>query len=198
MTQYPGLTPEGVDEAQAFLDSLSDDIPTTDTAETEQRTPWRPSSLGQLVWLAEQRTAYAARIADIEAEAAARIAHIREWADSATKSDRRRLEWADGLLGEAALINREKTNQASLKLPTLTVRTTSTSPAVKVLDDAKAIEWARTHAPEAVKVTEKVLITSLKGVLTATDAGVVDTRTGEIVDAFDVTPAKITATIKPL
>lgn len=100
-------------------------------------------------------------------EARAYAEAVQEWADAETARAKREeqfflLHFGNGL--QAVLeeeIEKQKGRRKSVKLPAGTMGYRAEPQRVRVDDEAAAIEWARQHCPDAVRVTERISRTAI-------------------------------------
>lgn len=121
------------------------------------REPWRIANMGAADWVMR-------RLADVRALAQEYRDQIALWEDAARRTDLVGA-WFETRLKEWAIESRTK-DRKSFPLAHGTVTTRQTPAAIKVDDDEKAIEWAKVHCPDAVKVEESLRISVAKPMLT--------------------------------
>lgn len=167
------------------------------------RTDWRPSSVMVAEWTARRLVEARALIEQKAEERAAWVAQIDEWFSSVTGEAQSIVAFAEAALKAHALRYREETNRATLKLPSLSVRTKS-NPGRIVVEDAEVfIEWAKVSDPDALRVTYAPIADVIKGyreVIEVSDdqseerVVIVDAE-GEIVPGLGYKGETITATV---
>lgn len=124
---------------------------------------FRPFNLGYAEWVLDKMQSAEALIVADEMKLRAISDNIQR----RIRDQRARLEWLQRRFGAdlEQLARREldgaKTRTLILDHGKLSFRRSAGS--IKVADPGQALEWARVHAPEAIKVAESVLVTPLKG-----------------------------------
>ena len=117
---------------------------------------WRIDGTGSAAWALAKVAEAEAAIEDATAQAVEWYGRIDAWLKDQTAPHRRTLNYFTGQLERYALDQREADpKRKSVPLPGGKVQTTAKSAKVIVTDEAAVIEWAKVHAPEAVK-TETV------------------------------------------
>lgn len=97
----------------------------------------------------------------------ARLAAITDQMGAMVRDRKNRREWLDRRFGAelehfaAGELLGAKTRTLKTPYGSLSFRTSPGS--IKVVNEEGALEWAKAHCPEAVKVKESVLVTPLKG-----------------------------------
>lgn len=146
----------------------------TEANEATRAARWKPTSTRSANWAMERYAEKLAAIAAKEAEAAEMLAaldeerrKVEEWLAADTARLRSGARHMEILLTEWALEQRERTGNATIKLPAGEVRTTATTAAVTKVDGKAASEaavaWARQHGLDVNrKVTETVDLAVVK------------------------------------
>lgn len=122
-------------------------------------------------WLLEQIAERQDQIEHVKAVARRRIDMIRSWQEDETAKVGREIEWLEGQIR----LNAPKTvddlqalygtRKKSISLPSGTVGFRSSADTVEVEDEEKALAWAETACPDAIKVKRSVLKTPIKALL---------------------------------
>ena len=129
---------------------------------------WRIDGTGSAAWALAKVAEAEAAIEDATAQAVEWYGRIDEWLKDQTAPHRRTLNYFTGQLERYALDVREADpKRKSVALPGGKVQTTGKSAKVVVTDEVALIEWARTHAPGAIKreVVESILRTPLRTIV---------------------------------
>lgn len=128
-------------------------------------------------WVLEKMQAQDSEIAGLGLRRQAIIDQL----DSMVRDNKRRRDWLEYRFGNDLMAFADDAlkdaKSKSLKTPYGTLGFRLNPGSIKVREEAKeyAVTWAKEHAPDAVKVTESILVTPLKG------------RTDLPADVFDVT-----------
>lgn len=117
--------------------------------------PWSMRDMNDAEYAARRLVASRAVIEAVRVQAEAWMESIIEWASAQSAADREVAAWAEASLTAFALRFREQTDQATLKLPSLTVRTREVPGGVVVEDMDAFVEWAKANRPEAIKTEWK-------------------------------------------
>lgn len=148
------------------------------------REPWAIRTMDEADWCL-------VRVAKVRALLAEYDDTIALWKNARARMERA-AEWHEARLKEWA-IDRRAPGMTSVTLGHGTIRTTKRGPAVEIVDEDAAIEWARVAAPEAIRTTESLLVTKLKDVVRIDDVvtgwRVIDRETGETIEYM--TPAEM-------
>lgn len=146
----PALLSPGsdVEEWVGELATAEDTLP-------ERAQAWRIDGTGSAAWAMAHVARAEAALSDLTAQAVEWYGRIDAWLAHEAAPHRRTKEFFESQLERYALDRREADPKAkSLTLPDGKVSTTAKGAKVIVTDEEAAIEWARTHAPEAVKTRE--------------------------------------------
>lgn len=161
----------------------------------EERERFRVEGERQAVWAMRRARDVARRRAEIQAIAEEEIDRIQRWASDADAPLARDARYFEGLLIRYALdVRAADPRRKSVTTPYGTVRTRETGGGWTA--SPEALEWARVARPELVKVTETFALSDAKRTLTATEDGVVDPATGDLVPGITVAPRTVTATVE--
>lgn len=188
-------TPDPVDplnvmepaEVSAIFNEIELRVEAGDDAEPSQ--PWAIPDIGAADWA--MRKLVAAQTAR-----AAYLAQAAEWQRIA-EAFNHTIDFFTDRLAEWGIAQRDVIDMKTIKLPTGSIATRENKPRVVVDNADVLLEWARTNAPDAIKIVESVLISKLPTAI-ANDGTVVDPESGEIIPGVGVDPGGITATVKPI
>lgn len=169
------------------------------------RTGWSPPSVMVAEWTARRLVEARALIAQKAEERAVWVAQIDEWYSSVTGEAQLIVAFAEAALKAHALRHREETKRATLKLPSMIVRTKS-NPARIVVEDADAfVEWAKVSDPDALRVKYEPILDVVKGyrdvIVTVSDGDetfeevVIVDADGEVVPGLGWKAETITASV---
>lgn len=167
------------------------------------RTDWSPPSLMVAEWTARRLVEARALIEQKAEERAVWVAQIDDWYASVTGDAQSIVAFAEAALKAHALRYREETKRATLKLPSLSVRTKSNPGRIVVEDVDAFVEWAKVSDPDALRVKYEPIADVIKGyrdVIEVSDdqseerVVIVDAE-GEIVPGLGYKGETITATV---
>ena len=153
------MTPEETQPTDPLLDSLEESL-----AEVDER---RDETISD--WLCKVLLDIEAKKASIKADRDTRVDAINGAAEAELSSLERRIKavwWKYGQeVKAAAWLEIEGKKQKYVQTPygRLQFRTKPARDKVVILDEAVALEAAKKHCPEAVKTTEKILVSLLEG-----------------------------------
>jgi hypothetical protein len=88
---------------------------------------------------------------------------IDKWLENANIADARDVEFMESLIRPWAEIEIMKGRKKSITLPCGVAKIIPGRDSVEVYDEPAALAWAKTFKPEAVKVTESILKSEIKG-----------------------------------
>lgn len=129
------------------------------------------------------------------ANIAAETARCNDWFIRKTKADREAAEQIQARLEEWMLDVRDATagKVKSKSFPHGTVQTREVGGGWK--PSAETLEWAKANRPELVQVVESFALAKAKRALAATEAGVVDPVTGDLVPGLVVEPKDVKVSV---
>jgi hypothetical protein len=145
----PALLSPGSDVEQwvGTIASTDDDLDLP-----EQVQAWRIDGTGSAAWAMAHVAQAEKALSDLTAQAVEWYGRIDEWLAKESAPFRRTRDFFAGQLERYALDVREADpKRKSVVLPSGKIQTTAKSAKVIVTDEEAVIEWARTHAPDAVK-----------------------------------------------
>lgn len=142
----PALLSPGSDVEEWVGDiAATDELP-------ERAQAWRIDGTGSAAWAMAHVARAEAALSDLTAQAVEWYGKIDEWLVHESEPHRRTKAFFEGQLQRYALDRREADPKAkSLTLPDGKVSTTAKGAKVIVTDEDAALEWAHSHAPEAVR-----------------------------------------------
>lgn len=150
--------------------------------------------------------AYMHRLSDLETALHAARLQLESVIENCRKMVKRhedRIAWLDRKYGVDAKaiafssLPRKKDGSFASKTftcPWGTVSFREVKPTIEILDEEKALDWARSNMPSAVKVKESLLITPLKEAFIGKDAN----DTVDLPDGFGIVEGRQIATINTL
>lgn len=170
--------PQLADDLDGFIaDAMAPDTPTDDggelTGERRQQildgiregaaeSRWRIDDDGQAEWAARKLAQADRRRRQIAAVADRVVEQARLWEARQLGPVDGDFEFFEALLVDYAKRQREGEGRKTVDLPSATVKSRSKPAKVDIVDDETVTEWAKRWAEEAVKVTEKTLVSRLR------------------------------------
>lgn len=145
-------------EWQASMEDVSFDNDEADA--NTKREPFVVDNLDKAEWAVRKIALAQARIAEVDAVVARRTAALAEWADEATRADRRSIEFFDMLATgylrsvrdeEAAREVPEERRTKSITVPSGRITSTAGRPSVIVDDEEALVTWLEMERPELVR-----------------------------------------------
>jgi hypothetical protein len=126
-------------------------------------TAWEIRDRNVAEWAARRLTEARTALDERRAEAQAWHEQIDEWFSSVTGEVQSIESFMVSCLRAYALRYRKETKKATLKLPSMDVRTTHRDGYVVVDDEAAFVEWAKVSDPEALRVKYEPIAAVVKG-----------------------------------
>jgi hypothetical protein len=105
---------------------------------------WRVEGDDRAEWALRKLAVSREEVSRLEQQAADWRRKIEAWFEQAAAPHRRRALWAIDVLEDYALRLREHGGPATLHLPSGTIKTTESKPAIEVVDDAEVASWLET------------------------------------------------------
>ncbi len=175
-----------------------------DPDEEEVAESWHVEDLGSAEWAMRRVAKATQELAEIDAAEQQWREEIDEWRAKVAKRPNQTVEFFTEHLSRFAR-NRRAINEdkKTLVLPSGEVRTKISKEKIVVDDKQAAIEWARTGAPDAIKITESLLVSELAAhVVIRQGVGggqslLIDPTSGEIVSGLSLDPAVLSVTVVP-
>lgn len=176
-----------------------------DTNEEAVAESWQVDDLASAEWAMRKVAKATKEIADIDAAAQQWHQEIDDWRDKVAKRPNQTIEFFSEHLARYARKAREADeDNKTLVLPSGEVRTRSSKEKIIVADKTAVLEWARTAAPEAIKITESLLVSELAHHVAIRHAEgadgqpiLVERSSGEIVAGLSLAPASLSVTVVP-
>ena len=165
--------------------------------EPDRSEPWSITGLKEAAWAARKAKAAHDSIATITAWEEEEIARVRAAADVERAREQSTLDFFTGALAQylAKEIEAGRSTK-TLNLPSGRVSIRARQPSLAI-DDAPALEWARSHAPQVVKVRESLDRAAFKKAVTLADGGAVITSDGEVLEFARWEPQSDSASFTP-
>lgn len=116
-------------------------------------------------WLGEALASGSARLAGLEAEKAAWLERVSEQYDADIARAKRKIDWLRSnpahLEKLKGLFDQQSGGRPSMHIGLLTMRLKRSRESLEVADEARALAYVREKLPEALKVTERVLVSAI-------------------------------------
>ena len=172
---------------------------TLDTAtgipsQREDGQPYRIGGLAEATWAMRKLRDIERKRAEIRSIAEEEIDRVQQWATAEDGKFGHEAGYFTALLIDYALRQRaEDPRRKSVSTPHGVVHTRESGGGWTA--GPEALEWARKARPDLVRVTEAFALADARKALTATEAGVVDPTTGDLVPGVTVAPKTVTASV---
>lgn len=139
--------------------------------DSERVQHWMITDDDEAEWAARQAVRFSREITEIKAHHTEWVRQVDQWLAARTEPLRARYRFFAQHLEQYALRVREETNGETLRvtLPSGYVQTTRVPDTVEIADPDAVLAWAKANYQEAVKVTEEVLVSSLRKVAKVVD-----------------------------
>lgn len=212
------LPPEVLDTKDPFDADLLDaaiygvetvDLPVEPTQdEITDILGWTPPDLEYADWAGRKWVANRAEADEIDRIAKEQIERIKAWQAAEKARLDRKLSWLESVLQRFAIARRVATNNATTKLPSVTISTRRVAAGVDVVNEAEAIAWAEERKVSGVvKVTKSFRKSDipkeyLDAIALVEEGGesvarFIDPNTGEPIPGLQPRSAGLSASIKP-
>lgn len=175
----------------------------------EARAAFRVEGPEQAAWAARKLAKVRAEIDALNEQARWEFSRIQAWIDSVRVQPERDLAFFEGLLVDwhRRLLDRELAEDAdgdwdrvkhkSRTLPNGVTVAARRNPDSWAVERDVFVPWAEAHGlGDLVKVEKSPRIAEAKKALTATQAGVVNPETGEVVEGVTVIPGEVSISVK--
>lgn len=173
--------------------------PDVDLESEESRVRFSIGDDAQATWAMRRLSSVQQRAAQVSMIAEAERSRIDAWEDRQMKQFQRDENYFQGLLMEYAASERTAHDRKSIDTPYGSVKSRVSQPVWEVDADA-FLQWAKTHAPDLIRVKETPSLSDMKKFLqiehTDTLGLVAMTPDGEIVPGVDIHPATVNYTVE--
>lgn len=191
-----------LDDLATVVDGVLDDFPVLEVPDGAESAPLL-ASMDEAIHAARSLRSVDRKRARLAESAQAEIARLedalrltREWLAEQDRPLAARAEYLSGLLERFALAERAAGRGKTLTTPYVRVSTKEVPGAWSIGE--QAVAWAERCRPEMVQVRKSVPVAEARKAWVVTEMGVVDLPTGELVPGVDVSPERLTATVKVL
>lgn len=147
-------------------------------------------------WAIRRLGSIRAKMAENAALAQAELDRVNAWLEHVNGAFDGDIAYFEGQLRQYAERQRAE-GRKTVELPHGKIKSRAVAAKFEVIDKAAFLDWARTNAPELIKITEAPSITAMNEALTkAADAEAAITAAGEVVPGVSVVPGTVSLTFE--